>query len=160
MEWAIIIGLIVAGLFLLLLEVMVIPGVGVVGIVGFAMIVFSIYRTFADHGPSAGIIVSVATFFLSLLIIWGALRSKTWRKISLDKHIDSKVKSVDIDEIKVGDKGKSIGRISPMGKAFINEKYYEVKAATGFIDHEKEITITRIDGTLIYVKEITQTNQS
>lgn len=155
MEWAIIIGLIAAGLLLLVLEVLVIPGVGVVGFFGFGLIVFSIYKAFADHGTTAGILLTVATFFLSVLVIWISLRSKTWRKISLNTELDGKVNLVNPDEIHVGDHGFTIGRISPMGKARINEKFFEVKSGGAVIDPDVEITVTRIEGNQIFVKEIT-----
>ncbi len=153
MEWAIIIGLIIAGMVLLVLEVLVIPGVGVVGFFGFAIIVYSLFRTFADHGTVAGIIATISTFFASILLIWFSLRSKTWKKISLETDIRARVNVVDTEEIHVGDKGITVGRIAPMGKAQINGKYYEVKSGGAFIDQEKEIIVSRIEGNQIYVKE-------
>lgn len=154
MEWGIIIGLIIAGLLLLVLEVLVIPGVGVVGFFGFALIVYSLYASFADHGTTAGVVATISTLFASVLVIWISLRSRTWRKISLETNIQSKVNLINEQEIHVGDKGKTIGRIAPMGKALINGKYFEVKSGGAFIDPEKEITVSRIDGNHVYVKEI------
>jgi membrane-bound ClpP family serine protease len=157
MEWAVIIGLIVAGLLLLVLEVLVIPGVGVVGFFGFALIVFSLYSAFAEHGTTAGVITTVATFFASVMVVWFSLRSKTWKKISLNTDLTSRVNTIEEDEIHVGDQGVTIGRIAPMGKAMFNGKYFEVKSGGSFIDQERTVRIARIDGNQIYVKEIKST---
>ncbi|MFO7722384.1 MAG: NfeD family protein [Bacteroidales bacterium] len=156
MEWAVIIGLIAAGLILLVLEVLVIPGVGVVGFFGFALIVFSLYSAFAEHGTTAGVITTIATFFASVLVVWFSLRSKTWKKISLNTDITSRVNIVEENEIHVGDQGITSGRIAPMGKAMFNGKYFEVKSGGAFIDPDKTIQVARIDGNQIYVKEINQ----
>lgn len=153
MDWMMIIGLIIAGLLLLVLEVLVIPGVGVVGFFGFALIVYSIFMAFVDHGTTAGVITSVATFFASVFTVWISLRSKTWRKISLNKNIDSKVNLIDLNEIHIGDRGNTVGRIAPMGKAIINGKYYEVKSGGAFIDPDQGVEVMRIEGNQIYVKE-------
>lgn len=153
MEWAIIIGLIVAGLLLLVLEVLVIPGVGVVGFFGFALIVYSLYVAFAEHGVTAGVVTTVSTFFSSVLVIWLSLRSKTWRKISLETNINGRVNTIEEEDLHIGDHGRTIGRIAPMGKAMINGKYFEVRSGGAFIDQEKEIIVSRIDGNQIFVKE-------
>lgn len=154
MEWMLIIGLIVAGLLLLVLEVLVIPGVGVVGFFGFALIIFSMYRSFAEFGTVAGLVTTVGTLFMSVLVIWLSLRSKTWRRISLNTEISSKVNLLNENEISVGDSGVTIGRIAPMGKALFNNRYFEVKSGGAFIDPDIAIIVSRIDGNQIFVKEI------
>jgi membrane-bound ClpP family serine protease len=154
MDWLLIIGLILGGLVLLVLEVMVIPGVGVVGFFGFGMIIFSFYRAFADHGTSAGVLTVVVTFFVSVLVIWFALRSKTWKRITLTTELPGKVNTVGSHELKEGDRGVTIGRISPMGKVRINGKFYEVKSGGAYIDPDRQIEVTLVDGSEIHVKEI------
>ncbi len=156
MDWAIIIGLIAAGLFLLVLEVLVIPGVGVVGFFGFGLIVYSLWTSFAVHGTAAGLVTTVATFFASAMVIWLSLRSKTWRRISLETDIKAKANVNDPVGLSTGDKGTTVGRIAPMGKALINGKYYEVKSGGAFIDQGREVIVTRIDGNQVYVKQITE----
>ena len=154
MEWMLIVGLIVAGLLLLVLEVLVIPGVGVVGFFGFALIVYSLYRSFVDYGTVAGIITTVGAFFLSVMVIWLSLRSKTWRRISLNTEISSRVNVVGETEIHPGDQGVTVGRIAPMGKAMFHGQYFEVKSGGAFLDPDTPVVVSRIDGNQIYVKEI------
>jgi membrane-bound ClpP family serine protease len=156
MDWAIIIGLILAGILLLVLEVLVVPGVGVVGFFGFGLIVYSIWIAFAHHGVAAGVFTTIATFFASAVVIWISLQSKTWKRISLNTDINARSDVNNPEGLSVGDMGRTSGRIAPMGKALVNNKYYEVRSASGWIDQDKEVKVTRIDGNQIYVKEVQQ----
>lgn len=159
MEIAIIIGLIAAGLILLLLEILVIPGTGVVGIIGLGLIAFSVYVSFRDHGTATGFYVSGATLVSSVALVWISLRSNTWKKLELKSEIGGKVNTIDESAIKVGDTGITVSRLAPMGKAIIENEQYEVISSTGlFLDENSKVKIVRIDGNKIYVKEVVEEN--
>ncbi len=146
--------LILVGLVLLLLEILVIPGAGFAGITGFALIGVAIWQAFAHHGSVAGGVTVAITVVLSVGIIYWALKSKTWKKISLKTRIDGKVNVIDEAEIKKGDTGITTGRLAPMGKAEINGKYYEVTTQGDFLDQNTPIEVMKIEFNTIYVKPI------
>ena len=89
--WALIATLVIVGLLLLGIELLVIPGFGVVGILGIVSFVCSCYFSFATFGVTAGVAVLIAEIVLVSAFIVLVLRSKTWRKITLNTNIDSKV---------------------------------------------------------------------
>jgi membrane-bound ClpP family serine protease len=72
----------------------------------------------------------------------------------LNTVIDGKVKTIDPNLLKVGDKGKTISRCAPMGKAVFDNRFYEVSAYSDFIDQEKEIEVMKISGNKIFIKQI------
>ncbi|MDR2083938.1 MAG: hypothetical protein LBP67_02970 [Bacteroidales bacterium] len=152
MSIALIILLIVVGMILLLLEVLVLPGF-IAGIIGLGLIGVAIWQGFVIS-TATGFIVLICTLLVSIAIIFIAMKSKTWNKVALHSEIKSKANVIDLDEIKVGDKGNSVSRLAPMGKAFINEKYYEVGTLGEFVDHQKPIEVIKIDGNKIIVKQI------
>ncbi len=154
MDWALIIGLIVAGLILLLLEILVIPGTGIVGLFGIGLIGYSIFRVFNDHGPVNGLITVTGTLTASVALVWIALRSKTWKKISLSDSIESRVNQIDLEKIKIGDRGIAISRITPIGKARFGDEFYEVRSTGNFIDQQTHIEVIRIEGNKIFIKPI------
>jgi membrane-bound ClpP family serine protease len=78
------------------------------------------------------------------------LRAKTWKRISLETNIDSKAIS-DV-KVSVGDEGKTITRLAPMGQAVIGGESMEVKAMEGMIDSNVEVVVVMIDDNKIYVK--------
>lgn len=152
--WTIIIILILVGILMLLIEILVIPGSGVAGIIGFGLMVAGIWIAYTSEGVREGHITLAITLSVNVIGLLLALRSKTWNKAMLHTEIDGKTRTIDLDLIKVGDKGKTISRCAPMGKAIFNNQFYEVSAYSDFIDQEKDIEITKISGNKIFIKQI------
>lgn len=152
--WTIIIILILVGILMLLIEILVIPGAGVAGIIGFGLMVAGIWIAYTGEGVREGNITLGITLAINVVGLVLALRTKTWNKAMLHTEIDGKTRTIDLELIKVGDKGKTISRCAPMGKAIFNNLFYEVSAYSDFIDQEKEIEITKISGNKIFIKQI------
>jgi len=146
--------LIFVGLILLLLEILVIPGVGFAGTIGFGLIGVAVWQAFATHGTSIGVITVIIVVAVSIGLIILALKSKTWSRLSLKNSINSKVNVVAEGDIKVGDIGITVGRLAPMGKAEFNNKYFEVKTNGDFVDQQQQVVVTKIEFNMIYVKLI------
>lgn len=152
MHWILIATFIIIGLIFLALEILVIPGVGIAGIIGFILIIVGIWQTYTGHGMLAGHLVLAGTFILTVTTLVLSLRSKTWRKLALSTSIDSKVNLVDENNLKPGDSGTTVSRLAPMGKALINGEYYEVSTNGDFIDQQTEVVVVKIDHSKIIVK--------
>ena len=152
MSLTLIIILIIAGLLFLLLEALVIPGTTVVGIAGFALIVFSVWESYHVFGSPTGHFVLSGTIFFTILTIYLALKSKTWNRIMLKTEISGKVNEIDSTKVQAGDSGISVSRLTPGGKALIKDEYYEVHTNGEFIDQESEIVVTHLADNKIFVK--------
>ena len=156
--WTIIIILILIGILMLLIEILVIPGTGVAGIIGFGLMVAGIWVAYTNEGVREGHITLAITLGVSIVGLLLALRSKTWNKAMLHTVVDGKVKTIDSELLKVGDQGKTVSRCAPMGKAVFNDKFYEVSAYSDFIDQEKDIEVMKISGNKIFIKPINQSS--
>jgi membrane-bound ClpP family serine protease len=152
MSWLLIAVFIVLGLAFLVLEILVIPGAGFAGVIGFALITVAVWQTYAQYGSIPGHLVLAGTFVLTLLTLIFSLRSRTWKKIALSAEINSKVNVIEGDKIKLGDEGVTTSRLVPMGKALINGEFYEVRTTGAFIDQQSTIIVEKIDNNKIYVK--------
>ncbi len=152
MSWTIIAVLIIVGLVFLILELLVVPGTSVVGILGFILIAIGVWQAYAVYGSPAGHYTLAGTLFLTLIVLGFSLRSKTWRRVMLKSEIDGKVNVVKKNSIKAGDVGLSVSRLVPMGKALINNEYFEVRSSGEFIDENTEIVVVKIDNNRIFVK--------
>jgi membrane-bound ClpP family serine protease len=152
MHWILIVTFIIIGLIFLALEILVIPGVGIAGIIGFILIAVGVWQTYAGHGMLAGHLVLAGTFTLTILTLVLSLRGKTWRRLALSTSIDSKVNLIDEENVKPGDSGKTVSRLAPMGKALINGEFYEVSTNGDFIDQQTDIVVLKIDHNKIIVK--------
>ncbi len=152
MSWTLIAVLILVGLLLIILEILVIPGQGMVGILGLIVMGFGVWHSYKMYGTTAGHIVLAATLLASVLSLVLSLRSKTWKKMALDTVIDGKVNTFD-DKLKIGDVGKTVSRLAPAGKALFNNEFYEVHTHGDFIDPQKEVQVIGIDHNKIIVKQ-------
>jgi membrane-bound ClpP family serine protease len=70
----------------------------------------------------------------------------------LKTEISGKVNEIDSTKVQAGDSGISVSRLTPGGKALINDEYYEVHTNGEFIDQESEIVVTHLADNKIFVK--------
>jgi len=154
MSWTLIIVLIAIGLLFLVLEMLVIPGFGVAGIIGAGLIIIAVWQAYQVHGAIAGHYTVAGTVVFSLIVIYLSLKSGTWNKMMLKDNVDGKVNLIDEEKVKTGDRGIAISRLSPAGKAHIGDTLYEVHCRDGFLDEGSEIEIIRIERRKIIVKQI------
>jgi membrane-bound ClpP family serine protease len=144
--------MILAGLVLFLLELLVIPGVGVAGIGALVLMALAVFLAFSHFGTVAGFVVLlgvVVSMGLSLLLTF---RSGTWRKASLSTEMKSKVKEGGSLGIQPGDEGTTITRLAPVGTVQIGEHRLEGRSEGPFIDHQIAIIVISVESTYVVVK--------
>ena len=149
-----IIILLALGFLLLLLELLVLPGIGVAAVGGFALLGIAVWQVYAQYGSVAGSWTLGAIVVASVVLIWFALRSKTWSRVALKSEIDGKSDGQPDVPIQVGDKGVTVSRLAPAGKALINNDYFEVRTFGELIDPDKNVEVVKIEFRTIYVKPV------
>jgi len=152
MGFTLIIILVSLGFVLLLLELLVLPGNGVAAIGGFVLLGLSVWQVYAQYGNVAGSWALGALVVISIILIWFALRSKTWNRVALKSEIDSKADGQPDVPIYVGDQGVTVSRLAPAGKALINNDYFEVRTFGELVDPNQNIEVVKIEYRTIYVK--------
>jgi membrane-bound ClpP family serine protease len=143
---------VIAGILLLLVEFLIIPGVSVAGIAGFILIALGIYFAYSDHDAQTGHVVLGSTIALSVVTAVFAFRSKTWKKMSLDTTVDSKVLTVEGENVHPGDEGICISRLNPMGKVQINGQFFEARSHGEFITEGSTVVVVKLSGNTLIVK--------
>ena len=83
--------LVLAGVALLLLEMFLLPGFGIAGVGGFGCLIAAVVMAWMLISRLAGLITLAACLLLSILAIWGFLRSNALDKMALDSKIDGHV---------------------------------------------------------------------
>ncbi len=152
--WAVIIILILVGLVLLALEILVIPGTGITGIIGFLLMASGVWLAYTKEGSTVGNITLITAVLISAVSITLMLRSNTWKKAQLKTSVPGKVRTIDNMDLKVGMRGKTISRCAPMGKAVFVDNYVEVDAGTAYLSTGTRVEIERINGNKIFIKHI------
>lgn len=149
-----IILLILLGLLLLLIEFAVIPGITIAGIGGAVLLITSVYIAFTGIGKVAGFITLAVVVIASPLMIYYFFNSRSGKKMILESEINGKIENFNADNLKVGDIGKTIGRLAPMGKIKVNGEMVEAQSTGAFIDHQTDIRIIKIKSNQIIVEPI------
>lgn len=145
--------MIIIGLLLVFAEVLIIPGVGVAGILGVAAMAGSCVYAFMEMSKAAGIIVTAVNAVLLVLITIWVLRAKTWQRLALQTNIDSKAIVPEADVVP-GTIGMTVTRLAPMGTARFGDLRLEVTAREGIIDPGVEVEVVEVDGIKVYVAAV------
>lgn len=171
--------LFVTGIFLLALEIFVIPGFGVTGILG---ILFTFVGLFTMMMPSFKNIVftfdtqhwNLLTFMAFERLAWfcGALVLSVLFILFLSSFLLPKFSRIHPLVLKGGEQegflsgpdvtiyplihslGVTVTSLYPFGKIRIDEKIYEAKAERGFLDKGEKIILVRVEGNAMIVRKI------
>jgi membrane-bound ClpP family serine protease len=152
MEVVIVIVLLILGIIFFLVELFLIPGISLAGIAGSAFLIGSIVYAYLKISAIAGHITLLGSIVLLGIAIWIFLRSKALDKMSLKTEIDGKVDPLKGTEINVGDIGKTLSRLAPMGKVIVNGSIVEAKTNDEFLDPDVEIVVRQVFNTNILVE--------
>ena len=152
----IILLLITLGIILLLLEFAVIPGFTIAGVGGIILLCYSVYLSFVHYGTLAGIVTVIIIITLLPIMFFKFLKSKAGKKMQLDSKITSVVDVLEKERFRVGDQGKAISRLAPIGKVEINHHIVEGKSTGDFIDDGATVEVVSLQDNKLIVKQINQ----
>lgn len=151
MDLIIIAILVLVGVLLLALEVALIPGVGITGVLGALSMMGAVAYAF-NFMPLAGwLTLAIVALAIVLLILW-AIYGKSIDNVALKKNIDSTVQNPDTATLAVGDEGVAVTRLALVGDADFGGRLVEVTSASGFLEEGTKVRVTRIAGGTIFVK--------
>ncbi len=104
-----IILLIVCGLVFLFAELFLLPGLSVGAFLSLACYGGAVYVAFDRFSTETGLWCIAAIVVLSLIVIAVSLRSKTWRRLSLEQRITSSNREESMP-VAVGERGRTVSR--------------------------------------------------
>jgi membrane-bound serine protease (ClpP class) len=157
--------LVAAGVLLLGLEAFVIPGFGVAGVAGIGALVAGLAMTLVGAGATAVIILgALGRVAISLLVALGAgvallsvlPRLPYGRRLVLNTEMRSDegyASSGDTDRLQLGQTGITLSPLRPAGVADIKGRRVDVVSEGGYVEAGAEITVTRVDGNRIVVRD-------
>ncbi len=158
--------LFVVGLGLLLVEIFVIPGFGVAGIGGIALIIVSLFLSMLGADPfldfeavSMAILRLTVGLVAALILIFLVARflpsSNFFKKfiLSEEEKADAGYTSrSNLSEL-LGAEGISLTTLRPAGTAEFNGKRVDVVTDSEYIEHGKPIFVTAVEGMRVVVRE-------
>ena len=152
MEMGLIISLVIVGLILILAEILLIPGVGIAGVLGVLSMGGSCFYAFHEFGNLTGGVVTGINAILLVVLLVFVLRAKTWKRMTLETNIDAKAVADESEVVAVGDKGRTLTRLAPMGSVRFGDNVAEVKAIEGMINPGTDVEVVMIEDNRIVVR--------
>ena len=153
MDILIIVSLIIAGLILFIIEVFLLPGISIAGIISAICLLYANYYAFDTMGTLLGCItLAISAIGVIAITVW-FMRSKTVDKLSLKKTIDYKPEPLKGLNLKAGDEGVALTRLALIGNAEFDGNIIEVRSTGDFIEEKSRIRVNRIRDGIVLVEK-------
>jgi membrane-bound ClpP family serine protease len=146
-----------AAIFLILAEIFLLPGITIAGIGGTLFAIGGIIFAYSVN-TTAGNITVISSILVFGSIFFRLLRRDSFGRVSLKADIDSTISSPKDKNLHIGDKGVTLSRLAPIGKARFNNITVEAKSVNEFVDENTPVVITGIEGFSVTVENINNIN--
>jgi membrane-bound ClpP family serine protease len=156
MSLTLIIGLILIGIVLILVEIFITPGF-IIGVLGAICLGVGVVNTYKEFGSTSGNIALVSSVVFLAITITLAFRNGAWDRFAIEEVIDGKANNIHELQIEIGDTGKTLSALRPAGTALINNQKLEVNTEGDFILANVEIEVIKKIKNRIYIKKISKT---
>jgi len=154
----------IIGVILLLLEIFVFPGFGILGVLGILFMIAGLFfGLVSDFGMTDYSILSVAITQLAAVFVVSAIfifilpkilpKSAIWNRLILQDNIASKsgYAARQSFEHLVGTEGIALTDLRPAGSAIINDQRIDVVTEGDYISHDSVIIVKAVEGSKIVV---------
>ncbi len=155
--WLFILGLIIFGFLLVVIEIFLIPGFNIFGVLGFISIAGGIFVAYSKLPAFYAHLILIGSLFFSSILIWLFTRSKSWKKLVLDtnesKEAGFSVQNREYLEL-LNKSGVAHSMLRPAGIVIIEGKKYDVVTEGGFINKDERIQVVEVAGNRIVVRQL------
>ncbi|MBA4406087.1 peptidase [bacterium] len=154
----------IIGVILLLVEIFVIPGFGVIGVLGILFMMAGLFfGLVSDFGMTDYSILSVALIQLATVFVVTTLfifilskllpKSAIWNRLILQDNIASKsgYAAKQSFEHLVGAEGIALTALRPSGAAIIEGNRIDVVTEGDYIDHDSKVIVKAVEGSKVVV---------
>ena len=138
------------GFALVLVEIFLIPGVGVVGLFGATLICVGGGLVWMEHGMAAGLGVLGGSAFVATLLVWGFWSSGAAQRFVLQDRLDGPPPTAPADLL--GRRGEAVTSLRPAGQAEIDGERFDVVTDGDFVEAGRAITVLHVEGFRVVVE--------
>lgn len=154
------IGLFILGILLLAMEIFVIPGFGLAGILGIIAVVVSVVLVFGNlQAALTSLFIALSVSIVAIILLWKRIQQgHFWQRLVLS-HTESKDEGysapADFSHL-LGHEGLTLTPLRPAGTVVIDGIRYDVVSEGGFIAENSLIEVVLLEGTRIVVREVSK----
>lgn len=154
MDYVLIVGLLLLGIFFMILEIYLIPGISLAGIASVACFIAGISYAFIEIGPLAGFLFLLGSLLVLGLFLYGFYKSKVFDRMALKSEVASRPEPFQGLDVKPGDKGKTVSRLAPIGKIQVGGKTIEGRSENEMLDPGTPVEIVEVGSYNVLVRKI------
>ncbi len=150
--------LFLAGAFLIVMEIFVIPGFGVPGILGIASLLASVIfaSPSVQYGAVALLIALVASIALIAFVAKNKKTRRVWKRFILAQRQENQegyTSQAQDQETLLGAIGKAATPLRPAGAALFGERRVDVVTQGEFIEREATVEVIEVSSSRVVVRE-------
>lgn len=153
--WGYSLLLLLLGFVLVLLEIFVIPGLNIFGILGFGTLLVGIWYAYATLGATAAAVVGVLGIVGTGALVRLLVRNRAWQRMVLSSRT-SRQEGYDaapagLDGL-LGQVGRAATPLRPAGRAFFGERSVDVVSEGNFIENGSAVEVVAVRGNRVVVQ--------
>ena len=156
LPWIYSIGLLILGFLLILLEIFIIPGMNIFGVLGFGTVCIGILFAYRRLGPAPALLIGLIGIGGTVALVWLLVRKGTWQRLVHDGRAD-RASGFDSSSGELADllgaAGTALTALRPSGRARFDERIVDVVSNGGFIAADSAIEVLEVHGNRIVVHE-------
>jgi membrane-bound serine protease (ClpP class) len=147
----IIITSLVLGLILLFVEVAIVPGFGVAGILGVLALGAGAVAAWTELGPVWGAVSGGVSVFAAVVMLVWLPKSRAGRKMVLE-HSQANAVSQEDRSALVGRRGITVTPLRPIGRVRFGQDEVDVITEGEYIDSNQEVEVMIVEGARVVVR--------
>ena len=155
LPWVYAIGMLILGFALILLEVFVIPGFNIFGILGFATVCGGVYIAYVKLGPAAAAAVGLLAVAGTATLIWLLVRNRAWQRLVLATETD---RASGYDSAPAGlaglvsESGVALTPLRPSGRAQFGDQFVDGVTEGDVIETGARVEGLSVNGNRVVVQ--------
>jgi membrane-bound serine protease (ClpP class) len=155
--------LLIIGFGLILLEIFVIPGINIFGIVGFVTMCAGVWYAYAKLGTGYAAVVAVLGLGGTFVLVRLLIRVRAWHRIVLDAETGQE-QGYDSSAPGLADlnglSGEALTPLRPAGRAKFGERVIDVVTEGDFVSTGEPIEVVEIGGNRVVVQKLTDKGEA
>lgn len=147
----VIVTALVLGLILLFVEVAIVPGFGVAGVLGVLALGAGAVAAWTELGPLWGGLTGASSLVAAVIMLVWLPRSRAGRKMVLEHSQADAVSQQDRSDL-IGRHGITVTPLRPIGRVRFGRDEVDVITEGEYIDSNQEVEVMTVEGARVVVR--------
>lgn len=146
-----IVAVLVVGLLLLLVEIAVVPGFGVAGVLGLLALVAGASAAWSELGPFWGAVAGFVSLICAGAMLYIVPKSKAGQRMILQHNQADAVSQRDRSAL-IGRRGITVTPLRPSGRARFGQDEVDVETEGEYVEPDREVEVMSVEGARVVVR--------